>query len=353
MFATFCVPVSVDILMLISAFNLGRSMGKTSGTGKSEELPLKASANRSEASSTHHHNKGLLFNWIIFQYCSPRWNYKSHSVASIFHPKSVFVHARKQAAKNRTRKRFFTQLIQVGAGGEKGLQTKCDCRARAWNFYRRSCYWTYCWVHATLNRLLVAAKNCFSFAVRAFLNFWLHRMFFRSLQTYKDFTVQKAADCTPINETTVVKVSNLKVSFQNEALIITGTIEIKETLPMNMEMEIAITRCNIDGTGCSFFDKIMYPRICEKMNVKTSVAYKIASGLNPRPQCPVPVGIYEMRNGTNFSLQIFRSMPLEGYLWLTRNTFFEKKANKRLKKLACLGYDVAIVNKVRRTKAKN
>lgn len=181
-------------------------------------------------------------------------------------------------------------------------------------------------------------------------------MFFfrKSLQTYKDFTVQKASDCTPSNERFSAKLSNLEVSASNDSFLFSGNIEIFEKLPMNMEVEISITRCNLDGSGCAFFDKIAYSRICEKMNAKTSVAYKIANGIFPHPECPVSVGSYTMLNDSKYSFEMFKSLPVEGYLWRTRNTFFEKKGNKRVKKLACIEYDVAVMNKVvRRTKQKN
>lgn len=178
-------------------------------------------------------------------------------------------------------------------------------------------------------------------------------MFFESLQTYKDFAVQKSGDCTPKNETYSVRFTTLKVTTVDDTMFFKGVIDVSERLPANMELEAIITRCNLDGSGCSPFDKIVVSRICEKMSTNTSVAYRIIDGIHPHPVCPIFPGAYELNNESKFSFGIFRAMPLEGYLWRTRSVFHEKQGTKRLKKLACLEYDVAVVNKVRRPRQKN
>lgn len=178
-------------------------------------------------------------------------------------------------------------------------------------------------------------------------------MFFESLQTYKDFTVQKSTDCTPANETYDVRFTALKVTTVDDTMFFSGIIDILVKLPMNIELEIAITRCNLDGTGGSPFDKIIIPRMCETMNTNTSAAFKMINGIHPHPACPISAGTYVLNNESKFTFGFFRALPMEGYLWQTRTVFHEKKGRKRIRKLACLVYDVAVVNKVRRPRLKN
>lgn len=138
--------------------------------------------------------------------------------------------------------------------------------------------------------------------------------------------------------------------FVNGAFVFNGKIKITQTMPMNIELEMALTRCNTDSTGCSFFDRRYFPRLCDKISVKTSVAYKIVNGIRPPPRCPFHIGEYEFTNNSTLSMELFKSLPLEGFLWKMRCIFHEKKGAKRIKTLACVEYGILIVNKTRRPK---
>jgi hypothetical protein len=144
---------------------------------------------------------------------------------------------------------------------------------------------------------------------------------------------------------------DMKAVFANDSAFLSGKIEILEQLPVNMEMELTLTRCNLDSTGCNFFDKLVFSRICEKMKAKTSIASKIVSGIHPTPQCPVAIGLYDMMNDSMFSVDMFKLLPLEGYLWRTRYVFYEKNGAKRVRPLACVEYDTSVVT--RRTRRKH
>lgn len=163
------------------------------------------------------------------------------------------------------------------------------------------------------------------------------------LQTYKDFKVQRAGDCQPENGTYPVRLTDMKAITTNDTVLLSGRMEILEELPMNIEMELTLTRCNLDRTGCFFFDKLIFSRICEKMKTKTSVAWKIISGIRPSPSCPIAIGNYEMMNDSKFSIEMFKYLPLEGYLWRTRYTFYEKSGLKRIRPLSCLESETAVV----------
>lgn len=162
----------------------------------------------------------------------------------------------------------------------------------------------------------------------------------------------KSIDCQPANETYPVKVSDMRALYQNDTIFLNGKIEILEVMPMNIEMEMTVMRCNLDLTGCYLFEKIVFSRICEKMKIKTSIAFKILSGIHPAPHCPIAKGTYEMMNDSKFSMETFKILPLEGYLWNSRNVFYEKIGAKRVRSLACLEYDIT-VNVAHRTKAKH
>lgn len=172
-------------------------------------------------------------------------------------------------------------------------------------------------------------------------------------QTYKDFRVQRSIDCQPENETYPVKVLDMRVINVNDTLFLNGKIEVLENLPTNIELELKLTRCNLDTSGCTFFDKMFFARMCEKMMIKTSFAYKVVQGIHPVLSCPIPKNTYELMNDSKFSLDIFKMLPLEGFLWRTRYIFYEKNGPKKVRPLACVEFDVAVVTKARRTKPKN
>lgn len=142
----------------------------------------------------------------------------------------------------------------------------------------------------------------------------------------------------------------MKGIIVNGSLCFNGKIHILELMPMNIELELGLTRCNLDKTGCNAFDKMIFPRVCEKMGTKTSVAYKITKGITPTPKCPFTVGVYELTNNSSMSLDIFKLIPLDGYSWKLQCAFFEKKGPKRVRPIACVEYEVSIVNKSRRPK---
>lgn len=174
------------------------------------------------------------------------------------------------------------------------------------------------------------------------------------LQTNKDFNVrfEKAFDCQPKNETYPTKVSDLKGFITNEGLLVNGKIEIlSDKMPMNIELELALTRCNLDSkTGCFAFEKITFSRICEKMMTKTSLAYTIGQTIVPTPHCPFSPGIYHLTNSSSFSLTTFRMIPLSGYFWRVRCKFYEKSGVKRVKTISCVEIDLSFPVKSNRGK---
>lgn len=166
------------------------------------------------------------------------------------------------------------------------------------------------------------------------------------LQTYKDLTVHKAVDCG--NATFPVKVVDFRAESVNKTLVFSGKINVlEERLPMNIEFELSMTRCNLDKTGCTFFDRKILPKLCEKMGTKTSFAYQIVNGIKPTPQCPIKRGQYDLDHNSKFSQQMIQLLP-EGSLWRGRVVFFEKKGVKRFRALACAEYEVSITMKSHR-----
>lgn len=176
---------------------------------------------------------------------------------------------------------------------------------------------------------------------------------FLSLQTYKDFKVQRSIDCQPENETYPVKVSEMKIVNANGSIFLSGKIEVLEDLPMKIDMEFQLTRCNLDSTGCVLFSKAVFARLCDKIEVKTSLTYKITRGIHPTLTCPIKKNSYDMMNDSSFNMDMFKSLPLEGFLWRSRYMFYEKNGSKRVRTLVCVESDVAFMNKTRRPKPKN
>lgn len=197
---------------------------------------------------------------------------------------------------------------------------------------------------------VTAKKFLFQERFRAAPSFFLSRklIYGVSPQTYKDLKVHKAVDCG--NETFPVKVLSFEVLSVNGSLVFSGQISILEDrLPMNLEFEISVTRCNLDRTGCVFFDRKIYPKVCEKMSTNTSTAYRVVSGIKPPLQCPIKRGLYELDNRSRYTLNLINFIP-EGNLWRGRILFFEKKGVKRYRPIACAEYEVSIATKSHRTK---
>lgn len=201
-----------------------------------------------------------------------------------------------------------------------------------------------------LPQLLILSLSC-TFQLFIAINSFHPLSCFAGTQTYsKDYRVQKAIDCQPENVTYPVKASNMKAVNANDTMYMSGTIEVLRELPMNVELEISLTRCNLDRSGCFFFDKFIFSRICEKMKTKTSIASRIVNGMHPAFQCPIAVGTYAMMNDSKFIIDVFKMLPLEDYLWRSRFVFHEKSGNKRIRPLGCMEYEVAIFSKPHRTK---
>lgn len=131
----------------------------------------------------------------------------------------------------------------------------------------------------------------------------------------------------------------------NGSVLTSGRLVVSEQLPMNLEYEISIIRCNVDSTGCAFYHKFIFPKICEKLETKTSMAYKLVRGITPRPHCPLPAGIYSITNNSTFLLNQVFMLQIEGYMWRMRHMFHEKKGQKRVRPLACVELDVIINRK--------
>lgn len=198
--------------------------------------------------------------------------------------------------------------------------------------------------------MFVRAKNfLFQERFRASPSFFNHELIYRdSLQTYKELKVHKATDCG--NETFPVKVTGFKAGTVNQSLVFSGQINVLEDrLPMNIEFEVSMTRCNLDKTGCAFFDRKSFPKLCEKMGLRTSVQYQIVNGIKPALQCPIKKGQYELNHNSRQSQMMIQILP-EGSLWRGRVAFFEKKGMKRFRPLVCVEYELSIITKSHRSK---
>jgi hypothetical protein len=130
----------------------------------------------------------------------------------------------------------------------------------------------------------------------------------------------------------------------NSSLWLNGFMIVNETLPMNIELVVALSRCNLDRTGCRHFEDFIYSRLCERLAVRTSVPYIIASSIYPRPQCPVKNDTYLIKNNMKTMIDKILALPvpLAGYLWKAKCIFHEKVHLKRIRPLACVEIAVSI-----------
>lgn len=167
------------------------------------------------------------------------------------------------------------------------------------------------------------------------------------LQTIKDFSFrfEKAFDCKPENETYPVRVSDMIGSTSNQTFRISGKIHISDKMPTNLELEIALTRCSIDKTGCVSFGKMSFPRICEKLTTRTSIAYKIGRAIVPTPQCPFAQGVYEISNSSSYTLNFLNAVSMDGYFWKLCCKFYDKRGSKRFKAVSCVEMDFSFPTK--------
>lgn len=204
-----------------------------------------------------------------------------------------------------------------------------------------------------MNKKINIFQSNFASFFRFFIDSEIFFALFSIKQTYKDLRVQRSIDCTPENVSYPVYGSDMNIISMNGTIIFTGKVDITEDLPMNIELEMALTRCNVDKTGCINFDKVIFSRICEKMETKTSVAYNLVRGVVPVPKCPIKKGHYDIKNDSQMSMEIFKLIPLEGFLWKSKYLFYEKRGTKRFRPLACVEYDAVVVKKIRRKSSRN
>lgn len=183
--------------------------------------------------------------------------------------------------------------------------------------------------------------------LQCFKNFIITEFCLQRSKDYK-FLFEKAFDCQPVNETYPLRVSDMKGFPGIQSFYINGKIEVLSKMPRNIELELGLTRCNIDKTGCHTFEKMAFPRICEKLTTKTSIAYRIRQAIVPNPNCPFDLGTYYFTNSSSFSLNTFRMIPLDGYFWKLQCKFHEKNGFKRIKTIACLEIDVSFPTKFTR-----
>lgn len=140
--------------------------------------------------------------------------------------------------------------------------------------------------------------------------------FFPFEQTYKDFQVKRAVDCTPNNQTYAVKFRDLKIEFRNPSFNIRrGEIVVYENLPKDLQVQITIERCNLYGELCMNFDTMTVSNFCRTIDNPLMLAYRIAETTQPRIHCPIQSGTYQFTNASILPTELTLRLPLEGSSW--------------------------------------
>jgi hypothetical protein len=153
-------------------------------------------------------------------------------------------------------------------------------------------------------------------------------------------------DCTPTNNSyNPLRLRELSVDRAQDSVKVSGRIEVIESLPISIEVEISVTRCALDGRGCYSFQKLKFPRICEKMKTETSFSFKIVQGVSPTPHCPIAPGWYNMSYGSTVPFDFLKILPLEGFNWKLKLVGFEKNKAKRVRSLCCVNVQIQVERK--------
>jgi hypothetical protein len=148
-------------------------------------------------------------------------------------------------------------------------------------------------------------------------------------------------DCAPVNSTYALKTRVLKVDYLNDSFDVEGQFEVLQVLPMNAEFEISLSKCRVDGRGCFKLPKVVYPRICSKLETSTSFFYVVMEGIKPRPHCPVQIGTYELMMHTK--IDILKYISMDDSIWKIEMIGIEKKASKIIRSFTCLHLEIQII----------
>lgn len=136
--------------------------------------------------------------------------------------------------------------------------------------------------------------------------------------------------------------------------IVKGTIVIRENITNNIRLSMDVTRCNLDMSHCEQFDKVVIPKLCDKINDKSSLWAPMTKAIRPRMKCPIHIGEYEIQSGT-FDLNLVSRMNIEGFRWIVKNRILHRQGDKKKTSshnqdriLFCLEGDVSVTAAKRR-----
>lgn len=160
-----------------------------------------------------------------------------------------------------------------------------------------------------------------------------------------DYKFLKIADCSPVNSTYPLRTRELQIEYLKEKFTINGKFEVLQVLPINVEMEISLTSCDIEGRKCNKLPTVSYPRICEKMKIPTSFSYEMFQGIQPTPHCPIQIGTYEMINKTLVRLEILKHILWDEALFKVQTIGYEKRGLKKIRPLTCLRFEIQIIKR--------
>lgn len=105
-----------------------------------------------------------------------------------------------------------------------------------------------------------------------------------------------------------------------------GSIIIKETLRSPLQTEMFMTRCNQAIAGrCEHFNNFTVLDFCTIMHDTEIFGTNFINKFVPEIQCPIAVGEYDV-SLASVPLEAVIGLPLEGFRWIWRVTFFHMEA---------------------------
>lgn len=82
---------------------------------------------------------------------------------------------------------------------------------------------------------------------------------------------------------------NGTTEITNSLLQLNGKLSVNKKIYGPMEIQIDVTKCDLDRAHCEEYDKIIFKNFCEKLVKTNSFWTRFASTVEPKLVCPLQV----------------------------------------------------------------
>lgn len=129
--------------------------------------------------------------------------------------------------------------------------------------------------------------------------------------------------------------------------LITGDIKIRENITGDLKLVMEVSRCTLDMSHCEKYDRLVVPKLCDKINDKSSLWAPMTKMIKPRIKCPLILGEHVIKNGT-FDLNLVSRLPIDGFRWIVSNRVIYAEKSRQNRTLLCVDGDVSVTASKRR-----